>query len=166
MIQRRQTLYLLLIVILGIVLYFVPVVQFTTPYDAGVQRMFELSAQGLEEETDSYTYRMDELQPVALDGIAVLAVTTWLIPLLALTIIFFYRKRIWQARMCIFLACLCVGYYAILGVYIWFGKQQVAEDWDLLFGSCIPLINLVLTLMSARAILKDEARVRAADRIR
>ena len=101
MIQRRQTIYLLLIVILGTILFFIPVIQFTSPVESGIQRMFELGATGL-----------------------------------------------------------------VLLIYVWFGKHNVAREWDLLFGSCIPLICLVLTLMAVRGILKDEALVRAADRLR
>ena len=166
MIQRVQTIYLLLVVILGVVLFFLPVVAFTTPYEAGVQRMFELGALGLEELTDDYSFTGLRLKPVTLSGTGVLAVATLLIPVLALVIVFLYRRRILQARLCLFLAAFCAGYYGVLGVFIWFGKRQVAPDWDMLFGSCIPLICLVLTLMSARLILKDEAKVRAADRLR
>lgn len=166
MIQRIQSVYLLMVVILGTVLYFMPVVAFTTPYEAGIQRMFELGAQGLEEKTDDYRYTGRTLEAVELRGTGVLAVATLLIPALAAAIIFLYRRRILQARLCLFLAAFCAGYYAVLGVFVWFGRHEVARDWDMLFGSCIPLINFVLTLMAARQILKDEAKVRAADRLR
>ena len=166
MIQRIQTLYLLTVVILGTVLYFMPVVAFTTPYEAGVQRMFELGAGGLVEQTDDYSFTGRHLEQVTLAGTWALAVATLLIPLLAGVIIFLYKKRILQARLCIFLAMFSLGYYGVLGVFVWYGKREVAADWDILFGACIPLICFVLTLMSARQILKDEAKVRAADRLR
>ena len=51
MIQRIQTLYLLLVVALGITLCFVPVVQFVTPEDAEVVRAWELTALGMTETT-------------------------------------------------------------------------------------------------------------------
>ena len=166
MIQRIQSVYLLIVVLLGLVLYFMPVVAFTTPYDAGVQRMFELGARGLEEVTDDISFTGRMLEPVSLSGTGVLAVANLIIPILAFVIIFMYRRRIWQARLSIFLAMFCLGYYAVLGVFIRYGKREVAADWDMLFGSCIPLICFVLTLMAARQILKDEAKVRAADRLR
>lgn len=166
MIQRRQSIYLLIIVILGIVLMFQPVIAFSSALQDGVQRMWELSATGLTELTEEYSYQAADLIPVQMNGIWGLALTTILIPILALVIIFLFKKRILQARLCIFLAALCVGYYAILAVYGWFGCKLIAPEWDILFWACIPLICLVLTLMSARAILKDEALVRAADRLR
>lgn len=165
MIQRRQTLYLLTIVILGIVLFFVPVIQFTTPESAGLQRMFYLSATGLEEITPELEYRTD-LPPVTMNGLWGLMVATALIPLLALVDIFLFKNRILQARWNIFLAMLCIGYYALVWMYTWFGKHQLHTEWDFCFGACIPLICLVLTIGATRLILKDEALVRAADRIR
>lgn len=166
MIQRRQSLYLLIIAILGIVLYFTPIVQFTSQEQDSIQRMYEFGAQGLDEMTDTYSYMADQLPPMTIDGILPLQITTILIPVLALIILFLFKARILQARLCILLALLNIGFYAIIGVYIYFGKRTLSADWDLLFGSCIPLINFVLTLMAVRLILKDEAKVRAADRLR
>ncbi len=166
MIQRRQTIYLLLIVILGTILFFIPVIQFTSPVESGIQRMFELGATGLEELTEEYSYAAQDLSLVTLKGVWGLSAATLLIPIVALVIIFLYRKRLVQAAACILEACLCLGYYGVLLIYVWFGKHNVAREWDLLFGSCIPLICLVLTLMAVRGILKDEALVRAADRLR
>ena len=92
--------------------------------------------------------------------------TTALIPLLALIDIFLYHKRILQARLNIFLAMLCLGYYGVLAIYIWQAKLALGVDWNILPWASIPLICFVLTLMATRRILKDEALVRAADRIR
>lgn len=164
MIQRIQSLYLLAIVILGILLCFAPVIQLTTPEDAVVQRMFELGAAGLDEITPD----MENLyvDAVSLKGLWGLTLTTILIPVLAFIDIFFYRRRILQARLNIFLAFLCLGYYGILFMYVWFAKMNLGTEWHLLFWACIPLICFVLTMGAIRRILKDEALVRAADRLR
>ena len=161
MIQRIQTLYLLAIVALGITLCFVPVLQLITPEDAAELQMYELSASGLELITN------EDCQPtVSLQGLWGLLVTTLLIPLLALVDIFLYRKRILQARLNIFLAMLCLGYYGVLALYIWHATLALSVEWHILPWASVPLISFVLTLMATRAILKDEALVRAADRIR
>ena len=161
MIQRIQTLYLLAIVILGITLCFVPVLQLVTPEDAAELQMYELGASGLELITN------EDCQPtVCLQGLWGLLVTTLLIPLLALVDIFLYKKRILQARLNIFLAMLCLGYYGVLAIYVWLAKMSVGVEWHIMPWASIPLISFVLTLMATRAILKDEALVRAADRIR
>lgn len=160
MIQRIQTLYLLAVVALGITLFFMPVLQFQTPEGAETIRTWELSATGMMEITET------DLQPETLKGIWGLAVITLLIPLLALTDIFLYKKRILQARLNIFTVMLCLGYYGVLAIYIWFAKMNLETLWYITPWASVPAVCLVLTIMATRRILKDEALVRAADRIR
>lgn len=168
MLQRIQTVYLFLIVLLSIYLCFVPVVQFSTPTEAGIQRMFNLSAQGMEEIYGAYNENFNETIDSSYDlkGTWGLLATPLLIAFLALVDICLFKKRILQARLNIFVAILCLGYYAMLFMYVWFAKINLDVEWHLYFWSCLPLICFVLTLMATRRILKDEALVRAADRIR
>ncbi|MBR4263146.1 MAG: DUF4293 domain-containing protein [Paludibacteraceae bacterium] len=152
MIQRIQTIYLLLVVALGITLCFMPVLQFVTPEEAETLQIWELSA---------FSY-----SSVPLQGLWGLTLTTILIPLLALVDIFLYNKRLLQARLNIFTVMLCLGYYGVLAIYVWLAKTALGVDWHILPWASIPLVCLVLTVMATRRILKDEALVRAADRIR
>jgi hypothetical protein len=149
MIQRIQTLYLLLVVALGVTLCFMPAVELYT----------------LTPPNQVFTLGMVSNVP-AVSGTWVLSLTTVLIPVLALADIFLFKKRILQARLNIFQVCLCAGYYAIIGTFVWFAKMNLNVDWHVTFWAAIPLICLVLTLMATRRILKDEALVRAADRLR
>lgn len=146
MIQRIQTLYLLAVVALGIALFWLPVLQFVSP--------------------DGQVYQLTALGGAPLQGLWGLTVTTVLIPLLALVDIFLYRKRLVQARLNIFSVMLCVGYYGVLAIYVWLAKMSLQAEWYILPWASFPLIGMVLTLMATRRILKDEALVRAADRIR
>lgn len=164
MIQRIQSLYLLAIVFLGIGLCFVPVIELVTPADAAIQRIIMLGAVGLDEVTPNIDYIT--VEPLHLQGLWGLTLTTILIPVLAFVDIFLYRHRILQARLNIFLAVLCLGYYGILFMYVWFAKMNFGFDWHITFWACFPLICFILTLGATRRILKDEALVRAADRIR
>lgn len=150
MIQRIQTLYLLAVVALGVALIWLPVVQLVTPEEAAELQIWELTALG----------------GAPLQGLWGLLVTTILIPVLALVDIFLFKKRLVQARLNIFTIMLCLGYYGVLAIYIWLAKMSMGVDWHILPWASIPLVNLVLTLMATRRILKDEALVRAADRIR
>ena len=149
MIQRIQTLYLLAVVALGIALIWLPVLQFVSP-----------------EGTDLQVYELSALGGVPLKGIWGLTVTTVLIPLLALVDIFLYKKRLLQARLNIFTVLLCLGYYGVLAIYVWQAQLALGVDWHVLPWASFPLVCMVLTLMATRRILKDEALVRAADRIR
>ena len=150
MIQRIQTLYLLAVVALGIALIWLPVLQLVTPEEAAELHIYELSAIG----------------GAPLQGLWGLLLTTILIPVLALVDIFLYKKRILQARLNIFLTMLCLGYYGVLAIYVWQAKLALGVEWHILPWASFPLICMVLTLMATRRILKDEALVRAADRIR
>ena len=150
MIQRIQTLYLLAVVALGIALIWLPVVEFVTPEEASELQIWEMTAIG----------------GVPLQGLWGLLVATLLIPALALVDIFLFKKRILQARLNIFTAMLCLGHYGVLAIYIWQAKLALGVDWHIMPWASFPLVCFVLTIMATRRILKDEALVRAADRIR
>ena len=160
MIQRIQTIYLLLVVALGITLCFIPVVQFVTPEGAEVVRAWQLTALGMTETT------VTELPAIQLNGLWGLLLASALIPVLALVDIFLYNKRLLQARLNIFTIMLCLGYYGVLAIYIYLAKLMIDVDVYVMGWACLPLVCLVLTVMATRRILKDEAMVRAADRLR
>ena len=108
------------------------------------------------------------------------------IPLLALVTIGMYKRRLLQVRLNIMNVVLCLGYYALLALYVAYivkGYEPLGAvncqlstvncqlstvncEWYLTMWSAIPLVNVVLTMMATRRILKDEALVRAADRLR
>ena len=152
MIQRIQTIYLLLVVALGVTLCFVPIVQLVTPEEAAELHIWNLVAA--------------QFSTAPIKGLFGLLVATALIPALALIDIFLFKKRLLQARLNIFTVMMCLGYYSVLAIYIWQAKLALGVDWHILPWACIPLVCMVLTLMATRRILKDEALVRAADRIR
>ena len=168
MIQRIQTLYLLLVVILGTLLCIFSPVEFLLP-DA----------------TDYVSLHALDKWPLAVMSIA--------IPLLALVTIGMYKRRLLQVRLNIMNVVLCLGYYALLALYVAYivkgyepldavncqlstvncqlstlncQLSTVNCEWYLTMWSAIPLVNVVLTMMATRRILKDEALVRAADRLR
>ena len=150
MIQRVQTIYLLLVVILGVLQCCFAPVQF-------------LPAEGVE-----YL----SLLPYSKCPLAVISIA---IPMLALVNIFLFKHRLVQARLNIVNVVLCLGYYALLALYIAFvikgyesieGVLLTEADWYLNVWAGLPLVCIVLSMMATRRILKDEALVRAADRIR
>ena len=148
MLQRIQTLYLLLVVILGTLLCFFSPVDFLLPEATDYVHMNLFSCLRAGWQTVPF------------------AISILVIPVLALVDIFLYRKRILQARLNIFTVVFCLGFYAIMAVYIWFAKKTLDATPYITIWASIPLISMILTLMATRRILKDEALVRAADRIR
>ena len=150
MIQRIQTLYLLLVVVLGTLLCVFSPVQFLLP-DA----------------TEYVSLHAMDKWPMA--------VMTLAVPVLALVTIFLFKRRLVQARLNIMNVVLCLGYYALLALYTAYvvkGYEMIGNafmagaDWYLNVWAGIPLVNVVLLMMATRRILKDEALVRAADRLR
>ena len=134
--------------------------QFVTPEGAEVVRAWELTALGMTETT------VTELPAIELNGLWGLLLASALIPVLALVDIFLYNKRLLQARLNIFTIMLCLGYYGVLAIYIYLAKMVIDVDVYVMGWACLPLVCLVLTVMATRRILKDEAMVRAADRLR
>ncbi len=100
--------------------------------------------------------------------------TTWpmfavLVPSAALGVysIFAYGNRKVQARFCMFNALLLVGWYVLYAVCsrVYSTGNGIFEFRPTVFAA-FPCVALILYMMARRAILADEALVRAADRIR
>ena len=112
------------------------------------------------------------LMPFSKWGLAVISAA---IPSVAFVDIFLFKHRLVQARINVVNVVLCLGYYALLALYVSFvvkgyetidGMTLTGAQWYLNVWAGIPLVCLVLSLMATRRILHDEALVRAADRIR
>ncbi len=160
MIQRIQTLYLLLVVGCMILLAFFAPIQFLTPETADVQQRYEIGFFHIKNITDSTA-----IQNVS--SVASLAILEIAIAAIALVTIFLFKKRPLQAKLCIFNIVLLLGYYLVLGVYIFFACKQLGVEWYInKIWAALPLVGIILTVMALRGIAKDEALVRAADRLR
>lgn len=154
MIQRIQTLYLLIVAILMALTLFLPLAWFAS--DAGE---FTLRAFGLE------TAAGEVAQPTSYLGILLV-----LVCLLPLVVIFLYKRRLLQIRLCVAEAVLLVGAVVMEGIYYFLGWRVFS---DLAFHTqgfkpaiALPLVCLLFVYLAARAIFHDELMVRAADRIR
>lgn len=162
MIQRVQTLYLFLVVILSAVMFFTPVGEF---YNQTTLKVYELTFRGVFLKVDG-TQQILENNPSVM-SVWGLPILTAVILVIALISIFLYRKRVLQARFNVFNIMLMVGYYALLFFYIWIGKQKLhADESFLCIPSSFPLISIILSALAIRGILKDEALVRSLDRLR
>lgn len=156
MLQRIQTLYLLIVVVTMSLTLFLP-------------SMRAISPEGID-------YALSTLRgfyPVEQGGFHLSGVTMWLtitnvvILLIALFTIFMYKWRIIQIRFSIFNMVLLIGYYAIFFFTRYVILQQNTMDsttfsWPII----LPLISAILTYLALRAIGKDEALVRSLDRLR
>lgn len=154
MIQRIQTVYMFLAVVLTVVCLCMQIGTFLV---AGVPVFNE------------YNLWMS-------DPLGARHFTTW--PLFAVLVlssaiglcnIFLYTNRKMQARICLFNILLIIGWYI---VYVVFSQtmNNLADLVTLSFqpsiAAALPCVSVILYVMARHAILADEKLVRAADRIR
>jgi len=155
MIQRIQTIYLLVVSLLGVFGCFMPLMDFTREMNYGT-----LSAIG-------FTQISQGNSEVVLDYLWGLAILSAIIPLLAFITIWLYKKRMLQIRLTILNILLMIGYYAVLAVSIWsITMKHNPDHYHPQIAIVFPLINIILSWLAIRGIGKDEAKVRAADRLR
>jgi hypothetical protein len=151
MIQRIQSVYLLLVVVLMSVVLVSPLVSFTElePY-----RKLTLTSMGLFTDVISYpTY-----------GIITIGLVCALI---ALVEIFLYKKRKLQIKLSainhwlLFLFCITIAVYAYVGM-----QKYSFSFMRFDYGSMLSVFALILNILAKKKIRQDEKLVRSLDRIR
>lgn len=85
---------------------------------------------------------------------------------IAFCTIFLFRNRVLQVRMSVFCSILLIGYYIAFLVFMFILKSDLNATFQIGWSLCLPLICIVLDYLAVRAILRDEMMVRAADRLR
>ncbi len=155
MLQRIQTLYLLIIVVLSGFVLFSPVADLFAKTDA-LLYVIDYKGVSLVQGTNT-TFQFTTWGLTAISAI---------VPLVSLVTIFLYKKRILQVRLSFFNMVLMAGFYGLLFLYLWFAGQRLHAEWNLRFVDAFPLINIVLDFLAIRAIAKDEALVKSLNRLR
>ena len=147
MIQRIQTVYLLIAGLLTASLYKLNFAELVVNNDFHV-----FNAQGI--------LKGDSL---VFDGLPVM-IFIGLIALLHFAAIFMYKKRIRQIRVVVFTILLLLGLVGLFFYFIYagFDTPKVAFKIPMAF----PLIAVILDYLAIRGIGKDEALIRSLDRIR
>ncbi len=154
MIQRIQSLYLLLVAILTGLMLAMPLGSFL----GGTEEM-RLTAFGF---TDA-----EGTLVLTAYGLAATIVAA---ALLALVTIFLYRKRLLQFRLCVVETVLLAGVVLFETYYVWGGARSLTafavSAWKLLPAAFFPLVSLVFTCLALRGIRKDIQLLRSLDRLR
>ena len=148
MIQRIQTIYLLLVTALLITSMCLPVGSFIGA-DAA---MYTFKPLGVEQNGMFYS-------TWGVFGILLLSA------IIAFATIFLFKNRMLQIRMTIFNSLLLVGYY-IAALAFYFALKNDANMFRVGWALCLPLISIILNILAVRAIGRDEVMVKAADRLR
>ncbi|MCH5332163.1 MAG: DUF4293 domain-containing protein [Alistipes sp.] len=154
MIQRIQSLYLLIVAALMAVMLFVPLAVFYAGQEQIVMSAFALR---------------DGEGTVVLSAVY-LGVLLAAVALLPLVTILLFRRRMTQIRLCIVEIVLLVGSLVMMGVYGYLAMQTVESltlaASNFRFVVVFPLVAIIFVVLAARAIFKDELLVRSLDRIR
>lgn len=154
MIQRIQTLYLLIITALMSVTLFARLAWFAG--DAGEYVLYAFALKTTGGESVQPTFYMGTLLALA----AVLPLVT----------IFLFRRRMLQIRLCVVEMVLLLGAVVMEGVYYFLSwrvfSDQAFHTQGFKPAIALPLVCLLFAYLAARAIFRDELLVRAADRIR
>lgn len=157
MLQRIQTIFLALVVIIGILASFMPVLSFTSAESVYIMNLYK---------TVSVTETADMLSRNM--GVGVLQ---GVVQLLALVIIFLFKNRSLQMKLAKLNILLIALEIAAIVMYIDTVKSAIGEtvndiEIGIKFGAIIPVISLILTYLAIHFIKKDDKLVRSADRLR
>lgn len=154
MIQRIQSLYLLVVSVLMAVALFAPLAWFAG--DAGEFRL--------------HAFALREVGGQAVHSAVYMGVLFLIACVLPLVTLFLFRRRLLQFRLCVVEAVLLVGCIVMESVYYFLGWRVFSALTFHLQGVrvavALPVVCLVFVWLAARAVLHDELLVRAADRIR
>ena len=155
MIQRLQTLYLLIVIILSIV----SLCSTIGLYNAGGEPVAEFSNFTFNPIVEPFT-QMQAAGPWAL-GVILIAV----IAIAAFTIVIFH-KRVLQMRLTIFNMILLVGYILTYQQKLSEIQAPFQPEFQLKLNAVYPLVSVILCFLAFRGIRRDEKLVRSLERIR
>lgn len=150
MIQRIQTIYLLLVTGLLVASMCLPMGYFVK---LDVVPAYTFRPLGLEIDGTFYS-------TWGVFGILLLSA------IVAVATIFLYKNRMLQIRTSIFNSVLLVGYYMAFLTFVFVLKKDLAASFQLHWALCLPFIAIILNVLAIRAIGRDEVTVKAADRLR
>jgi hypothetical protein len=166
MIQRIQTVYLALVLILSFVGLISTIGEWTV-------------AESVVAHFSNFTFGAEEPFKAkdVMGGPWCLGVLLILVIFLSGLSIMLFRKRMRQLRLTIFSTILLVGYVAAyaffayiyqekLGLLLPEGASEFVPTFHLKFVSVFPVLSIILNCLAIQGIRKDEALVRSLDRIR
>ena len=152
MIQRKQSVFLLLAAIAALVCLMMPVGVFS-PERLGVDSVM-------------YNLFVKDGNGVADNMSAPLFVVMFAGMALSVATIFLYGNRKLQIKLCSWNIFLVVVWYAAYAAVAFTFSGSAGCSFKPQFGAVLPLVVLVLVVMARNGVKADEALIRAADRIR
>jgi hypothetical protein len=153
MIQRIQTVYLIIASALMVFLLFMPIAEFIRLADEVV---FELTFRGL---------LSDVNEKINFNSFPLSILMVFCLTLLLVTI-FLFKKRMLQIRLSVFNAVLLVGLQGLQFYYVKTAANALNGTSSYTLFFVFPIVSAILVFLALRAIARDEALVRSLDRLR
>ncbi len=154
MIQRIQTIYLLIVAALLAVTMSLPLASFS----AGIEP-FTLYAFGLKSGAGE--------RVVSTIYMAILLGVSCLLPIVTMLL---FKRRMLQIRLCVVEGVLLVGSEGMILIYYFLSNRLFSEfvfhEQTLGVAIALPVLALLFCYLAARAIMRDEVLVRSLDRVR
>jgi len=154
MIQRIQTVYLLIAEMLIGALFFLPFGTISAK-EGGIYR-FDING----------IYLEAAQKPEIMYGSLPLVILWAMSLILILVTIYLYKNRIMQMRISAISIFMLIGLSGLIYYSIWSGAKTLSGVYSLSLYFVFPAIAVVLIYMAIRSIRKDELLVRSIDRIR
>lgn len=151
MIQRKQTLYLLLSLVVTVACLCMPVAKLE-PQGMGLSTLI---------------YNLGTVVPdrgINFSNWPLFALLVVTVPLEAFAV-FSYRRRPLQAKLCSWSIVFCLAWYVYYAFALLngFGHEST---FHLQFAACLPLVAVIALFLARRGVIHDEKLVRSADRLR
>ncbi|MCX7953686.1 MAG: DUF4293 domain-containing protein [Bacteroidales bacterium] len=150
MLQRIQTLILIISLIIELIMFFNPIAIFQVK----VLNFYEAFFYGysLNNKTE-YSYS--------------LIIFLLLIMTINIIIIFLYKKRIYQMRLCIYNTLLLIGLQLFVFYYVYSISNHLnADDTFIQLSAFLPFISAISHILAFKYIKKDEELVRLSEKLR
>ena len=154
MIQRIQTLYLFIAGLLLAILFFLPFAEMVDKQ--GI--LYQLNMTGVTREGAAGGGELSSTLPV-------ISLSCLIIVGIAL-IIFQFKNRARQIKLCYFVIFLLLALSGAIYFYIWQYYNSLGGEYSVNISASFPLIAVVLIYLAIRGIIKDENLVKSIDRIR
>ncbi len=156
MIQRIQTLFLILVILLGITMFFFPLASFVS--DLHYFKLYVYQLKNMVPGSE-ISFGFSTILPLLLINVAIIVISAYTI--------FKYKNRILQVKLVRF--CMLLTMFMIVGIFFLYPQlieKHVSGTTEFGFSAYLPLISLLLLYLANRYILRDERLVRSIDRLR
>jgi len=153
MIQRIQTLWLFLVLLMASLVLFFPIASFNAETQQLTLTVFSVEGAG---------------DMAGIPNPSIIGILTAILGVLALGNIFQFKNRKLQIK--INMVAMLVNMGLLVAIFVIADKiaalDTVADEYDYLYGSWFPVAGILFLVLANKGIRKDEALVRQSERLR